>query len=710
MAVSNPMDRLDAIASAPFRMIWRTFRLTRFFATGYRITAYFIIGLLIGLPLMWHLAPSEAPEGFHLINWDLNHEIGYRGLFSALFGSAVYFMARPYLTWLDWKAFDKLISFVLGLIGIYCFFTIAIGVAVGSNYGAVLLDIALRGVLPLFVIGLLPALSKFFVRLGEAEIIRRLFRHGKGGSARWAGLDSFEAMDIESELAKVISPGEKDDGMMRPIYLGRTLRQDDPHPRIVGFDDDGHLLTIAQTGAGKSFSAQWPILKTYSGPAIIFDPSAEHVIHTSSKRKRNGPWAAFDPFGEVAKQRPDLAGQVEGYNLLSEIDLEDPNARAYIRAIADGCVLGDGSKEGHFTENSKIILGGFIAHVLNTATPENRNLPYVYDLLLGYDSKLGLVDPERINDTITDMRGDHSAGRLPMQAATILEEAGDRERGSFFTTIVRSLEWTTDESMRAHLAPPAPPSSEEYHRQLRIDMDAGMDEHDGREAWVEDKDVWPSDLMQAQIDAKPYRIKDLAKNGNRRTLYIVLPDNHLEEQKRWFRCLTNLTIAYIRNLPKAPDPAILFVLEELPTLERLEVIEKGIQTLRKRGVKLWCVVQHIGQLQELYKANWQTFVSASTVQVFGVNDPNTAKWVSERIGTFINARVNTEQTNAGPVSDGSIQEDKRNLMTPDELDKWLRKDVARQIVFPMTKTSLPMRLERLAADYNVPKFKKFPVS
>ena len=54
------------------------------------------------------------------------------------------------------------------------------------------------------------------------------------------------------------------------------------------------------------------------------------------------------------------------------------------------------------------------------------------------------------------------------------------------------------------------------------------------------------------------------------------------------------------------------------------------------GVKLWPIIQNIGQVQELYPENWETFLgNAGQWMVFAVNDQTTAGYLSDRLGKRI---------------------------------------------------------------------------
>ena len=66
----------------------------------------------------------------------------------------------------------------------------------------------------------------------------------------------------------------------------------------------------------------------------------------------------------------------------------------------------------------------------------------------------------------------------------------------------------------------------------------------------------------------------------------------------------------------------------------MQALENAAGQVAGFGVKLWMIVQDIGQLKALYKERWQTFLgNAGMVQLFGLNDLETLEWVSKRLGT-----------------------------------------------------------------------------
>ena len=75
------------------------------------------------------------------------------------------------------------------------------------------------------------------------------------------------------------------------------------------------------------------------------------------------------------------------------------------------------------------------------------------------------------------------------------------------------------------------------------------------------------------------------------------------------------------------------------------------------GVKLWPILQDLGQLKALYKERWETFMgNAGTLQFFGNNDLTTLEWVSKRLGSTTieqasSSHVTPRAADAGAVGD-----------------------------------------------------------
>jgi type IV secretion system protein VirD4 len=81
------------------------------------------------------------------------------------------------------------------------------------------------------------------------------------------------------------------------VMLGKWER------RVLGRDDDRHVVTVAGSRAGKSSTVLIPNLMRYPGSVLVLDPKGELARATAAARRRMGQRVyVLDPFGETVQQ------------------------------------------------------------------------------------------------------------------------------------------------------------------------------------------------------------------------------------------------------------------------------------------------------------------------------------------------------------------------------------------------------------------------
>ena len=181
------------------------------------------------------------------------------------------------------------------------------------------------------------------------------------------------------------------------------------------------------------------------------------------------------------------------------------------------------------------------------------------------------------------------------------------------------------------------------------------------------------------------------------SVFLVLPPNRLDAYSRWLRLLVSQALqdiardAEVSATPagpvaasmtapsaqdgsaerfKGPRPTFgstLFLLDEFAALGRLEAVERAMGLMAGYGLQLWPILQDMSQLKDLYGARAGTFIAnAGVQQVFGVNDFETAKWLSQMMGKET-TRYQTESQRDGVEVSTSHNVTGRDLMTPDEI-------------------------------------------
>jgi type IV secretion system protein VirD4 len=184
-------------------------------------------------------------------------------------------------------------------------------------------------------------------------------------------------------------------------------------------------------------------------------------------------------------------------------------------------------------------------------------------------------------------------------------------------------------------------------------------------------------IMQAALSQSTVDLALLkGQRGNERlpgaVLSVVIPLEYLDTHAAYARLVVGCALWTMQRAPLARE-RVLFLMDEFPALKRMDRIAGGLATLRKYRVWLWPVIQNIGQLKELYRANWQTFVSNAGLKMFmGAGDLETAQYISELCGDATIA-VTTKTPGGESVSPAA-----RRLVTIEEV---MHANGGQQIVF-----------------------------
>lgn len=374
----------------------------------------------------------------------------------------------------------------------------------------------------------------------------------------------------------------------------------------IGVDDDRHALTIAGSRAGKGRSAIIPNMLRYEGSVLAIDPKGELALATAAARARLGQTVhVLDPFNTTGDA---LARFRTGFNPLTAMRSESAVEDAVL--ITDALVI-PGTGDPHWDESARTIIEGIVLEVASAARFEGkRNLATVRDLLAEGDqldgTDAGKDSPSGMDMLEAFMRESHEPA--VRRAAADFFERPDRERDSVLSTARRHL------------------------RALSFPEIAGSLSQHGFEL---------SDLKTAAT-----------------TIYLCLPGRHMGTCGRWLRLFVNLALQAMERTSAfqgaspgqtAAGCPVLFVLDEFASLGHMRQIEDAAGQIAGYGVKLWPILQDLGQLKALYRERWETFMgNAGVLQFFGNNDLTTLEWVSKRLGT-----TTIEQASASNITPGA---------------------------------------------------------
>lgn len=330
--------------------------------------------------------------------------------------------------------------------------------------------------------------------------------------------------------------------------------------RLMCYSGEGHLLTVAPTGAGKGRSAIIPNLLTYDGPVICIDPKGENAQVTARRRRDMGQQVVIlDPFRTIT---PDGDG-LNPFDLFALPDAEIDSDSEMLTELITGGELAL-SKDPFWDLTAGGLLTGLIGYAAEQEDPSKRNLGTALDLLHGDDLDYSLAV---ILDTYQF--------RTPMirqEIAGYLSHEGDRCRPSVRSTAQAKVKTLCSAAARRCL------------QESTFDVQAVL-------------------------------------RGDPLTIFLVLPPEKLHSHRAILRLwLGVLLTAVMRRQHRTPHRT-LFVLDECAQLGTMPLLRQALTLLRGYGVQVWTFWQDLSQLKQLYSQDWTTIVNNSAVtQVFGMTN------------------------------------------------------------------------------------------
>jgi len=403
--------------------------------------------------------------------------------------------------------------------------------------------------------------------------------------------------------------GQEDAGLL----IGRN-----PHTgRLLHYDGPAHLITLAPTRAGKGVGTVIPNLLAAERSVLVIDPKGENARIAGEARRRFGTVHVLDPF-EVSGH-PSAA-----YNPLDRLTPDSLDLGEDAASLTEALVLDPPGQvtEAHWNEEAKAILGGLIMFCVCHEDRERRSLATVREYLT--------LPPDRLKALLELMQDSDAAGGLIARAANRFLGKADREAASVLSNAQRHTHFLDSPRIARCLAR---------------------------------SDFAFSDLR--------HRIT---------SVFLVLPPNRMDAYSRWLRLLVSQALQDIardaealtatigaQNASQRLSSPTLFLLDEFAALGRLEAVERAMGLMAGYGLQLWPILQDMSQLKDLYGERAGTFIAnAGVQQVFGVNDFETAKWLSQMIGQET-AGFQTDSFKPGDGPSFSNNLTGRDLLTPDEI-------------------------------------------
>lgn len=420
----------------------------------------------------------------------------------------------------------------------------------------------------------------------EHKLYERLTKTFSGDShGRWGGILTNWKFDITNIFDA--SRGQKiKKTKYSPVLIGKTILEYDHmiRQRYIGTTSEQHLITIAGTGAGKSYTSITSNILSYCGGMLILDVKAEHTKNAYKRRSEYAPCYVVDPYNIAGDEFPNHI-----WNPLDEIDPNDPNARGYLKRVAEALVMKEtGSRENpHFREIPQKLLRGFIAHVLTAYPEEERHLGTVYDIIL--EGKKSVVDEMEKNEAI---------GGAPKEAALEIKNFSERSASDQRSSLMRAVDWMNDPMIRK------------------------------------------SYTGKSDFSLRDCKTKDA-------TVFFVIRKDRLQQVNRYIRLFYTLGFDVLDEnksaLPEGSERRVLMIMDEFEALGHFDIVREGFLRARSAYIKIWVVLQNLGRLKNNYP-NYKDFTTNADLQIFGISstDEEVRELIQEALGKYENPNEKTE--------------------------------------------------------------------
>ena len=185
-------------------------------------------------------------------------------------------------------------------------------------------------------------------------------------------------------------------------------------------------------------------------------------------------------------------------------------------------------------------------------------------------------------------------------------------------------------------------------------------------------ELWANPLIDNATSTSDFNIQAI-KTVPTSIFCVITPDNVIRLQKLmqvFYQQAADILSAKLPDL-SVEKYSVMFLLDEFPTLGKMEIFQSSIAYFRGYRVKLFLIVQDTQQLKSIYEeSGMNSFLSNCMFRIsYAANNYETARFISDLLGT---KTVDNESSNKGSAlsgggGGGSVSAASRHLLMPQEV-------------------------------------------
>lgn len=415
-----------------------------------------------------------------------------------------------------------------------------------------------------------------------------------------------------------------------------------------------HVIVFAPTGSFKGVGIVMPILVTYPSSIFCLDIKKENALATSGYRhkKFNNVVIIFEPTC--------ADGTSARYNPLAEIRIgtiyEAADAQKLALAIVDQ--EGKGLHD-HWTKKAWGFMTGVILHILYIK--KNRTLNGLALFISGIDPDTNEIYEDEVA-WLNEMTG-KTAKRCHVKGYAKLKNISEEDAEKHLIGLKLIGQDGINIMVKAAAAPLASSKAQEERSSIISSTEGPLA-------------LYKDPVIAANTSTSDFKLDDLQNFSRPVSFYLVIPADQRDRIKPLVRLLIMQTIASIQSQQTGKKREITFLLDELPELHKIEVLESALATIRGYKVRMVLITQNLDQLTKYYGETQSIFSNCGVRIAYAPNDAKTAEMLSKYTGvmTYVAKSTSTtinkqpfQITSGGGSTTVTTQETQRNLLTLDEI-------------------------------------------
>jgi type IV secretion system protein VirD4 len=367
---------------------------------------------------------------------------------------------------------------------------------------------------------------------------------------------------------------------MSKLILGRSMAPS----RVMGFapgahsrsgelltySGDGHLITFAPTGTGKTSGPVITNALKHPGQLVVLDMKGEVHAATAQARRAMGQEVCVVDLRDGSQ-----SGSLNPLDLAARCGT-DPAASA--RSFAAELIeRGVDERDRFWNDWSETMIAGATAWLLADRPVEERRLSTLFDLFTNDDVAYRLA--------------------VMLDKKEVLNRAAKAAFASFLQLAERETRPSVLGSVQSHLR------------------------------------LFDSDLTRRLTDTTTMDLDGFIA-GKPMSLYIIVPPFRLNAYRPLLRLWLSGLILLLTQRQHPPEERTLMLCDEIGNLGRLEALLTATTLLRSWGVTIWTFWQNAAQLQIYGAQANTLVDNAGVIQAFGARNRRMAKDLADLIGRF----------------------------------------------------------------------------